>query len=1133
MLGTTRNGLTHWLGAGSALLAVALMGCGGHSSGSKKSSSSATAATTSNTTTAPTTTSTTTAPTTTATLPPVVQPPVGVIDDHGNDAASATALVGMAQPMAGEINYAADADWFKVTLSAGVNYDFLTVGLAAGMDTILRLVDSNGTGLLAENDNVTANDPSSRLNYAITADGDYYLAVFHADPAADVGTYSINYLIGTPPPAPDDHGNDMANATVLTVGTPINGHIEINVDEDWFVVTMTAGQRIDMRTNVADPTVDDTTIDVYDAASFAAGQTLADNDDIAYPNEVNSAIDGFAAPADGDYYVVVGAFVPGGGGGVTPRYELAVVDAGVVTPPPADDHGNDMANATPLTVGTPINGHIEVNVDEDWFVVTLAAGDSIDMRTNVGDPTVDDTTLEIYDAASFAAGAVLDENDDIAYPAEINSAIDAFIAPADGDYYVVVGAFVPGAGGGVTPRYELAVITTGGGTTPPPVVDDHGNDYTTATPVTAGALGALVPPTAGKVEVAGDEDWFSVDLTANTDYDLYTVTQDDTTLTLYDVDGTTLLVFNDNDPNAQPGENHSRIAYTAPATGTYFMAVAGATPPGGAGTTPDYAFGADDVTVAPPVVGANLTGSTFNDLDGSNSASVGDEIVLQFSEAVTMILPAVMPPPVIDSDTQCTLPVAGDTFGAGSAIVAGPGANEFTITLGSDPVIRLSGTFDMANVTDGSASGIDVTANNTISTASNGAVAIAGVVDLDSTLVAGFSARADLNEARGYTTATVLQDGRVLITGGVLDAGQFAYSNEIFDAGVWTDTEDPTLGGPGGAMAALGTNGNVYYIGRYDHTSTLLPSGQVLIAGGVGFEGLFDAAGNPVIAEMQSAFLFDPTTNEFVPTASPLNIPRRGHTATVMPNGQVLLTGGYNSNTYQLGGGTLPFVEVFDPATGVFTNNANDLAIPREGSSVHVLPNGDALLVGGYLYAPNQAGTAIALYVAPDSEVYSMTTGGTAGPAMVTSRRWLAGAESNGSIYALGGRGFVNGVIGMLDTVEKFDPAAGGDFVEVGTLSAPRGRHTAHAVGNNILVIGGMQYDGATGVVTNMTTGELYNTTANVVETYNMVSDRNSHAAVTLQDGSILVIGGWAGGTTSTRGFDGTAVIQCEGFSIP
>jgi hypothetical protein len=71
---------------------------------------------------------------------------------------------------------------------------------------------------------------------------------------------------------------------------------------------------------------------------------------------------------------------------------------------------------------------------------------------------------------------------------------------------------------------------------------------------------------------------------------------------------------------------------------------------------------------------------------------------------------------------------------------------------------------------------------------------------------------------------------------------------------------------------------------RFLDTTTLLPDGKVLIAGG-------DSSCSPATNAEASAELYDPIIGAFVATGS-MTTPREGHTATLLPNGKVLIAGG-------------------------------------------------------------------------------------------------------------------------------------------------------------------------------------------------------------------------------------------------
>lgn len=108
--------------------------------------------------------------------------------------------------------------------------------------------------------------------------------------------------------------------------------------------------------------------------------------------------------------------------------------------------------------------------------------------------------------------------------------------------------------------------------------------------------------------------------------------------------------------------------------------------------------------------------------------------------------------------------------------------------------------------------------------------------------------------------------------------------------------------------------------GRAWHTATLLSNGKVLIAGGFSQVGL-------TIEGLSSAELYDPATGSFSATGS-MSVPRVSHTATLLPDGRVLIAGGYAGFTNQEAAGATSSAELYDSVTGTFTATGQ-MSVPR------------------------------------------------------------------------------------------------------------------------------------------------------------------------------------------------------------
>jgi hypothetical protein len=266
---------------------------------------------------------------------------------------------------------------------------------------------------------------------------------------------------------------------------------------------------------------------------------------------------------------------------------------------------------------------------------------------------------------------------------------------------------------------------------------------------------------------------------------------------------------------------------------------------------------------------------------------------------------------------------------------------------------------------------------------------------------------------------------------------------------------------------------------RAAHSATLLPNGKVLIAGGMQRDGDL----------LSSAELYDPATRTFSPTGSLLG-ERVGHTATMLPNGKVLIAGGF-------GPGVLSSAELYDPATGRFTPTGSTSA-RRGGFTATLLPNGKVLITGGADGGPHAS-----------AELYDPVTGRftpTGSMAEARSAHTATLLPGGKVLVAGGGTGDAGGTV--LSSAEIYDPATG-TFSPTGSMSVVRHKHAAMLLPDGrVLVIGGSNSRDWRG---RYMTSEIYDPARGAFASAGNMSAARfklSDAVALLPDGRSLVAGG-------------------------
>jgi hypothetical protein len=307
--------------------------------------------------------------------------------------------------------------------------------------------------------------------------------------------------------------------------------------------------------------------------------------------------------------------------------------------------------------------------------------------------------------------------------------------------------------------------------------------------------------------------------------------------------------------------------------------------------------------------------------------------------------------------------------------------------------------------------------------------------------------------------------------------------------------QDASAAGPAPYFAPLA---NPLSSERGDAVAAVLPSGQVLIAGGQNAGGV-----------LSSAELFDPASDTFTKlqgAGGETTELRQGAVAATLPDGEVLIAGGSNYTTPTF----LSSAELFDPADDTFTKlegPGSETTVAREHAVAAALPDGDVLIAGGATTIeefgmPMEEVLTSAELFDPTSDTFTKLQGP---GSELTEARWGAVAATlhDGEVLITGGR--------EQGSAELFDPTDD-RFTRLqgpgSSLVVPRqGAAATTLPDGRVLIVGGLHG------VTNEGVAELYDPSSGTFTKLEgpgseLNEVREFATASTLPDGRVLVAGG-------------------------
>ena len=461
-------------------------------------------------------------------------------DDYGTDTGGA-GRVTVGGAATGAIEQQGDRDWIGVTLDAGRLYRIDLEGRWTDRGSLanphiygIHRSDGSRAGNTVNDDGGAG--WNSRVFFEPSSTGTYYIEAGAYRSYIGHYTLSVDEVI-------DDYPAAGTTGAGIEVGGSATGSVDYAGDEDWFIVDLVADTqyRFHLAGSGADPgaLADPSLLGIYTADGHLIPGTANDDGGAGRHSYVD-----FIAPESAGYFIVAGAHFQHTG-----EYRLRVEEV-------VDDYPATTATGAVVKVGGSAMGEIAAPGDTDWFAVDVIAGREYQLdlegwRTDRG--TLEDPyLLGIY----AADGTLIDGTTDDDGGEGLNSRV-SFEAPESGTYYIAAGAYDEHTG-----DYLLSV-------------EDPGDDY----PASTGTTGtvAVDGSNTGKVDYTGDEDWFAVELVADREYQIHIegsltgqdALRDPTLYGIHDSDGNQIAGTGDDDGGERP---NSRLAFTAPGSGTYYIA---------------------------------------------------------------------------------------------------------------------------------------------------------------------------------------------------------------------------------------------------------------------------------------------------------------------------------------------------------------------------------------------------------------------------------------------------------------------------------------------------------------------------------------------------------------------------------